>query len=117
MITTGIAGVAITAGQAVYLSSGTYLLAKGDTAPHAAAAGIALDNAAINQPVTVQYGGPINIGATTVVGQTYVVSAANAGGIAPVSDLTTGNFVSTLGIATSASAIQVSINNSGTAHA
>lgn len=117
LMVTGTAGATITAGQAVYLSGTQWLLARANAAGTATVVGIALNNASSGQPINVLYGGIINIGATTVTGQTYALSAANAGGIAPITDLTTGNIVSILGVATSTSAIQIVINNSGAAHA
>lgn len=107
---TGTAGAAITAGQLVYLeaASQTYKLAQGNAAATNNPAGIALNNCSANQPIIVQSTGTLNIGATLTVGQTYVMSAANPGGIAPVSDLTTGNYVAVVGVAVTANNIQMS---------
>lgn len=117
--TSGTAGATITSGQAVYISvtTGQYLLAKADNANTATCAGIALNSCSINQPIQVLTGGNIIIGATAVVGGTYVLSAANAGGIAPVADLASTNIVDFLAIATSATNLFVQILNSGTSHA
>lgn len=93
------AGEALTAGQAVYIKSSDdkYWKAQADgTAEEATVAGVALHAAAANQPIAVQTGGEITIGATVVVGTIYVVSAA-AGGIAPWADLVSTNKVSILG--------------------
>ena len=106
---TGIAGVAITAGQSVYVdSSGLVQLAKADTAVHAAATGIALDNAAAGQPITYQTGGTITIGATVVKAGFYFVSAANGGGICLQADLATGNYPTLLGYAPNTTTLVVS---------
>jgi len=48
------------------------------------------------------------------VGEVYVVSAT-AGGIAPVGDLTTGNYVTVLGVATTTSNLQLGTIYSATA--
>lgn len=54
----------------------------------------------------------VNLGATLVVGQVYCVSATK-GAIAPYADLTTGDYVTILGVARSASLLdfQVTISD------
>ncbi|HXD88524.1 MAG TPA: hypothetical protein VN641_18690 [Urbifossiella sp.] len=114
----GIAGVAITAGQSLYQSaadSNKLHLAKADTSIDAACVGVALNNAAAGQPVFYQAQGLITIGGTVVIGTPYVVSGANAGGIAPWSDLVTGNKVTFIGYATTAGILNLAIQNTGVA--
>ena len=85
------AGTTITAGETVYVSGGTLLLANADgTALTANCVGIALNGGSTGQPITYQSGGDITIGGTLVVGGTYVVSGTNPGGVAPIADVTTG---------------------------
>lgn len=113
----GTAGEAILAGQSVYLDPTTqlYLLARaGGVLGLAAAAGIALNGASLNQPIAVQSDGDITIGGTVVVGQIYVVAAA-FGGIAPYSDLVSTNFVTLLAIGLTAAILRMGINVSGIA--
>jgi hypothetical protein len=115
----GIAGEAITAGQSVYLNSSSKLMrAQHDgTAAEAAAKGIAVTSApGADQPLVYQRAGNIDLGATLVVGESYAVGAG-LGGIAPVSDLATADYVTHLGIATSASNLKMGINVSGTQRA
>lgn len=113
---TGTAGAAITAGQAVYKDSttGKYLLADSDSATAAAkrAAGIALNGAALNQPLKVLTAGAVTIGATLTAGATYFLSNT-AGGICPDADVGTGENVCLIGIAASASVLNVDIQNPG----
>lgn len=111
---THVAGVALTAGQAVYLdTTGKYQLSLANgTAAQKACAGIVTDNAAANQPVTVQTSGVINLGATLTVAKIYVVSGAVAGNIAPVTDLVTGWVTIILGVATAANRMTMKIFNS-----
>ncbi len=111
------AAVAITAGDAVYVdSSGTLDLCENDqTATEAACAGIALNDAAIGQPVVYQVSGSINIGATLTAGEVYVVGAA-PGAIAPVADVIATEFMTVLGVATSTSLLSLGILPSGVAH-
>src|SRR5690349_9047368 len=100
----GIAGEAITAGQAVYVkaSDGKLYKAQCDgTAAEADAKGIALNGAAAGQPVEYAATGKINIGAVTSKATTYMLSAA-AGGVAPQADLVSGNNIVRLGYATDA---------------
>ena len=113
---TGTAGVAITAGQAVYKDSttGKYLLADSDSATVAAkrAAGVALNGAALNQPIKVLTAGAVTIGATLTAGATYFLSNT-AGGICPDADVGTGENVCLIGVAASASVLNVDIQNPG----
>ena len=115
----GVAGATITAGQTVYLSptTGDYLPAKANNVNTTTVAGIALNNAAAGQPLQILTSGNYVCGGTPVVGGTYMLSAANAGGIAPVDDIVTTDYVSFLGIATSNTNIFIQILNSGTIHA
>ena len=82
----GAAGAAVTAGQLVYLekSSGTYKLADSNsgTAEARSPDGIALNAAAVGQPLRVLVEGPITIGATLTAGVAYYASAT-PGGICP----------------------------------
>lgn len=112
----GTAGATITAGQVLYVDtadSNKLKLAQADgTALQATVAGIALHGAASGQPIRYQATGTINVGATLTVGQVYVVSAT-AGSIAPYSDLTSSDYVSVLGVATTAAILSMQIQNSG----
>jgi len=57
-------------------------------------------------------GGNMDLGATLTVGETYVVSSTS-GGIAPIGDLVSSNYVSILGIATASDNLNLAINVSG----
>lgn len=106
----GTAGATITQGQPVYLDSttSTYKLSDNNLSGAKSCSGIALNAASSGQPLTIQTGGAINLGATLTVGKIYVVSAT-AGAIAPSADLATGNDVIILGVATSSSIMQMQI--------
>lgn len=58
--------------------------------------------------------GPITIGATLTAGVAYYCSGT-AGGIAPVADVTTGWYVTIVGIATSTTVLDVKFHASGVA--
>lgn len=112
------AGASVTAGQVVYLDSADrkFKLADCDSATVAARtpAGIALHAAANGQPLDVLTEGPITIGATLTPGVAYYLSGT-AGGICPVADLGSGDYPTIIGIATSASVLNVKIHESGVA--
>lgn len=110
--TAGVAGAVITAGQAVYLdaATGKFLLADSNAVAAAARVplGIALNSAAANQPLQVGWG-EITIGATMTPGLVYYLSDT-PGGICPVADVGSGEYVCVIGIAASASLLSVKIH-------
>jgi hypothetical protein len=112
----GTAGATVTAGQAVYLDTGTstYKLADTDSATAAARspAGIALNAAGSGQPVAVHASGPLTIGATVAVGDVYYLSGT-AGGLAPFADVAAGDYPCIIGICTSTTVLDVKIHEAG----
>lgn len=112
----GTAGASITAGQPLYADAADGDKLKPCDADASAAAancvGIALHAAADEQPIAYTKAGLINLGATLTVGEIYVLSGT-AGGIAPKADLAAGDFVTILGVAISASQLNLAINVSG----
>lgn len=103
------AASAITAGQPCYRTSdSTWELADtDDTVVTAAAQGIALNSApGVGQPVTCLVDGEVTLGAgaAPVQGTVYVLSAT-PGGIAPVTDLVTGDWVTVLGVGNAANGL------------
>lgn len=110
VVKTVTAGVAINAGQVVYqdTSDKKYKLADADAQATARVAGIALNDAAADQPLEVQTDGDIDVGGTVVVGEVYLVSVT-AGGIAPEADVLTGDYVSIIGIGTVANKLKMQI--------
>jgi hypothetical protein len=114
----GIAGEAITAGQVVYLDSTTnlYKLFDADlTAANAASPRVALNTAAISQPVRVAGTGTITIGAGAAPTRGVVyVAGATAGSINPAADLATGWKVAVIGVGgTTANTIKLICQNTG----
>lgn len=104
-----VAGESVTAGQPVYLKSSDqkWWRAQSDgTAAEADAQGIALHAASADQPLAVQTGGQITIGATIQAGVFYYVSNT-AGGICPVADLGTADYVTAIGYGVSTSILYV----------
>jgi hypothetical protein len=110
----GISGAAIAAGRPIYADP-----ADGYRLKHAQAnsanpthvpnlVGVALNTTdGQNQPVTYATDGDVTYGGGLTVGQVYVVSPTNPGGIAPYGDLTTGHFVGVLGVAISSSVLRL----------
>jgi hypothetical protein len=107
-------GATIAAGQPIVASSGKYVLADANaSAALAAAEGIAMTPGVDNGFGVMAFGGPIIlVGATMVVGETYLVSPT-AGGIMPNADRATGDFVTRLGTASSATQLNLSIQATG----
>lgn len=113
----GIAGVAITAGDVLYLdeATSTLKLSQSDTAVKADAVGIAANDAAIGQPVSYQVSGTITLGTGAFLqrGRIYIVANDVAGGIAPDSDVGAGDYVTILGVAINDTDLAVAIFVSG----
>jgi hypothetical protein len=108
----GTAGASVTAGQPVYkdaTDSGKLKAADADAQASSVCVGIALHAASTDQPLEYLTSGPIDIGATVTVGQIYVVSTT-AGGIAPYSDLASGDYVTVIGVGTTTGRIEVRLN-------
>lgn len=108
-------GEAVTQGKSGYLdaATGKYRLADANLSLAAAAAtGVFLTAAGSDGYALIMEAGEINLGATLVKGTVYVVSAT-AGGIAPAADLTTGWHVTILGVASSASLLQMGVRATG----
>ena len=109
---TGTAGEAVTAGQPVYQSSTTKKGMKADsnsgTAEARRAKGIALNGAALNQPLFIHTSGDFTIGATLTAGTAYYLSDT-PGGICPLADVGGGEAVCMVGIAKSTSVLAVAI--------
>ena len=108
------AGETITQGMPVYLASDGkyYQTDANDTAVKAQAKGIAVSPASTDGYFLMAVDGLINLGATLAVGQIYCVSATK-GAIAPYGDLTTNDFVTILGIATTTALMDINIVISG----
>ncbi|CAN7599176.1 hypothetical protein [Bosea sp. LjRoot237] len=108
----GTAGETIVAGKAVYLASATkkWMLADADsvTAEARKAVGIALNGASLNQPVGVLTGGDVTLGAVLTAGQAIYLSD-DPGGLCPLADLATGDYVCLLGLAKSTSVLTVDV--------
>ncbi len=108
----GIAGEAIAAGRAVYQAAASkkWMLADSNSATAEArrATGIALNGAALNQPVSVQTAGDVTIGATLTPGTAYYLSDT-PGGICPVADIGSGEYVCLIGLAKSATVLAIDV--------
>ena len=113
----GFAGETITAGQPVYkAASGLWLKADSNsgTALARVATGLASNGASLNQPITVQKSGLVTIGATLTAGVAYYLSDT-AGGICPVADVGSGEYSEIIGMATSATVLDLVFKASGVA--
>lgn len=110
-----IAGATITAGQPVYLDSTASNQAKPARANADAtsrAVGIAMNGASSGQPVDyITRDDDFTVGGTSTAGIILCVSAGAAGGIAPSADMTTGNYVTTIGIMKSATKARIIVGD------
>lgn len=118
-VDSGIAGEAITAGQAVYVSSSTNRVMKGDsnsaTAEARKAKGIALNGAAAGQPVDYIKSGDLTVGAVLTANVPYFMSDT-PGGVCPIADVGAGEYLCQLGIAKSTTVLAVNIQATGVAN-
>lgn len=112
----GTAGETIAAGKALYKSSTTnkWMLADSNsaTAEARAAIAIALNGASLNQPITVQRSGQVTIGGTVTAGIEYYLSDT-PGGICPVADVGSGEYVCLVGVATTAAILDLNFKYTG----
>jgi len=116
-------GEAVTQGQPVYESTDAkWYKTDADVLASAVAGGIVLTPASTNGyalialPDTVPGRALINLGATLAVGTVYAVSTT-AGGIAPIADLASGDYITTIGTATTTALLDFQIVVSNTAKA
>ncbi|KAA0689850.1 hypothetical protein DTW90_30630 [Neorhizobium sp. P12A] len=114
VIDQGFAGETIAAGKVVFLNTTTnrWMLTDNNGTGTRSAKGIALNGASAGQPVTVQKGGDINLGAVLTAGVAYYASGT-PGGICPVADLVTGMDPILIGVAKSTSILTISIQDPG----
>lgn len=115
----GTAGATITAGQSIYEDAsdgGKAKLADANASAAAAdTAGIALHGASSGQPIRYQIAGDISIGTTAMeVGKIFVQSA-NAGGIAPSTDMGSGWYTKVIGISKTNSVLSLILRGAGVA--
>jgi hypothetical protein len=109
----GIAGEAVVAGDVVYLDVLTNRLRLADangSQDSAEVLGLALHEAANEQPLRVQTAGTVVLGATAapVVGGVYVLGAA-AGGLAPVADKLAGWYTTVVGVGAANNTLRLSV--------
>lgn len=115
IIVHGMAGAAIAQGKSVFLDPDTKTIKLADndsvdTDDHNAV-GIALNTTtAAGQPVSYQKGGDLAFGAILTKGETYCVGGT-AGDIVPRADVTTGDELVILGVASTTSNLQVGIRD------
>ncbi len=114
----GIAGEAIDAGQSVFVATdgGIELCENDQAAADAACKGVALNDAAADQPIEYAVSGDLTFNAVIAAGQVYIVGAA-PGGIAPEVDAVAGEFVTVIGVGTSTTNLKLGLLQSGVAHA
>jgi len=114
----GVAGVTVTAGQTIYQDTMDNLLKLSDADASVAKAntkGLALHGASAGQPLRIQTGGTITLGAgaAPVVGKVYKLSLT-AGGISPIEDMDVGGQYDTnIGVGAANNTVKLNIYASG----
>lgn len=106
----GTAGAAITAGDFLYrdaTDSNSLRPATAITQVTAAGVGIALHAAEDGQPITYATRGPVTLGTDVLTVAEIYVASNGPGLIAPVGDLTTGEWVTIVGYALDGDTIQL----------
>lgn len=104
----GTAGATIVAGQVVYqdsADSNEWKLADSSDVPKAAAKGLAMNGAANGQPLRVATGGRLTVDGFTALVFYYV--SGTAGGLCPYADLGSGEYVTQVCAAISATEIEI----------
>lgn len=116
-------GEAVTQGQPGYLHTDSkYYQTDADVAASSVAAGVFLTAATTNGyallalPDSEPGRALVNLGATLAVGTVYAVSATK-GGIAPIADLASGDYITVLGVAVTAALLDLQIVVSNVAKA
>lgn len=112
-----IAGAAITAGQIVFKEDASKKAKLSDndsaTGEVRSALGLALNGAAVDQPVSVaQNGAVVDLGEVLTAGTDYFLSGT-PGAICPRADVTTGDDPVRIGMALTTSRLQLDINDPG----
>ena len=111
----GICGAEFTAGQVGYVDasdSSRWKKAVATASASAAARGIATGNFSTGQIGRFQTHETLNLGGGVSAGVVYAVST-NAGGIAPIADVTTGNFITPLAVGATTNNLSLTIFRSG----
>jgi hypothetical protein len=112
----GIAGEAVTAGQLCYKAAVSHKYMKADSNSATAEARnptcIFLNNAGADQPITVLTGGLITIGGAVTANTAYYASDT-PGGLCPLADVGTGEYLTLVGLAVSATQIRVNFQSTG----
>ena len=104
----GIAGVAIEAGEQIYLDTATttYKLGNATTEATAKCGGIASNNAGVGQTINFVSDGLLTVSAVLTPGVLYGVSV-NDGKLAPLSGLPSTNWITAVALALTTSILDV----------
>lgn len=111
---TGVLADEFTAGQAGYLDGSVDRWKKATAIAQASAAarGVITHNGSTGQIGRFQTAETLNFGGGVTQGVVYAVST-NAGGIAPITDVTTGNWITIVGVGSSTNAILLNFFRAG----
>lgn len=116
VVENGLCGETIAAGKAVYkaAATGVWWLADSNSATAEArtAWGVALNGGAVGQPVRVHKSGDLTFNAIFTANIAYYLSDT-PGGICPIADVGSGEYLCQIGIAKSTTVLAVNIQATG----
>ena len=116
---TGTAGEALAPGKLIYKAAATnkWMLSDSNSATAEARTptAVCLTGSGLNQPVVAHRSGLLTIGAAVAANTPYFASDT-PGGICPIADVGTGEYMTEVGIAVSATVIDVSFKSTGVAN-
>src|ERR1700732_3728388 len=108
----GTCGETITAGEGIYTDGVSWFKAKANVAGKQNPSAVSLTGGTVGLPLLIAPpGAVINCGATVVANTPYYNSGANAGGVAPFADITTGWAISYVWVAETTANVLVLCNN------
>ena len=114
------AGATVAVGDVVYKKSADSKYHPADAnagSSESTAKGVAITGASADGYFVAVTSGGLDYGATLTVGETYILGGTAAGDVAPIGDRATGWYTTDIGKASTASRLDVSIINHGTAGA
>lgn len=112
----GTAGEALTEGDALRFLSGKYHKAQADAAATATVSGVAVHDAALDQPIAFIVKGKLTV-STQTVGRVVSLDSVVDGGLVLVDDLAVGAILSVVGYMTTATELTMDIFNTAAVRA
>ena len=113
----GTAGMTIVAGRMLYLDAGLLKYADATSTTKGAAVGMSLNGGATGQPITYATSGLITLDGLAGIGSVLALSKTAASGLLMSEDEIAAGYLVLVGIANSATQLNMAINRTGLLHA